>query len=117
MHADKNKEFLSFVPVVNAATNFYRVWGYRRASACIGAFKAFRSPWPLLHALDQHRPALPAADAERGDTALAAGAFEHLEHVQHDTRARGADGMADGDGAAVDIELRAVEAAERMVEA
>ena len=60
------------------------------------------------------RPA--AADAKRRDGAPAAGALEHLERVQHDARAGGADGVADGDGAAVDVELAAVEPPEGAVE-
>src|SRR5438132_5410926 len=67
-------------------------------------------------ALDQHGAALPSADAERRDAAAPAGALEDLQHVQHEARARGADGMADRDRAAVDVELAAVELAERAVE-
>src|SRR4051812_17986127 len=43
------------------------------------------------NAFEQHRATLPAADAERGHAALATGALEHLEHVQHDARAGSAD--------------------------
>src|ERR1700675_453465 len=50
-----------------------------------------------LDALDEHRAALPSADAQRGDAAPAAGALENLEHVQHDARARGADRVPDRD--------------------
>ncbi len=69
------------------------------------------------HALEQHRAALSAANAKRRNAALAAGALEHLEHVQHDTRARGADGMADGDGTAIDVYLLAAGRAERAIKA
>ena len=43
--------------------------------------------------------------------------FEHLQQVQHDARARGADRVAERDRAAVDVELLLVELAERRVEA
>src|ERR1700693_228015 len=69
-----------------------------------------------LNAFDQHGAALPAADAQRGDAAAPAGALEHLEHVQDHARARGSDGMPDGDGAAVDVQLGAVELAEPLLE-
>src|SRR2546430_14594585 len=68
-------------------------------------------------ALHQHRAALSTADAQRRDAAAPAGALEHLQHVQHEARARGADGVADRDRAAVDVELAAIELAERVVEA
>src|ERR1700694_2765529 len=69
-----------------------------------------------LDAFDQHGAALPAADAQRCDAALAAGALEDLEHVQHDARARGADRVPDRDRAAVDVEPGAVEPAESTIE-
>src|SRR6266852_931296 len=67
-------------------------------------------------ALDQHRATLAAADAERGDAAAPAGALEHLQYVQHEARARGADRVTHRDRAAVDVELAAVELAEGAVE-
>src|SRR3977135_2570578 len=69
------------------------------------------------NALHQHRSALPSADAQRGDTTLAAGALEDLEHVQHDARAGCSDRVAERDRAAIDVQLRAVELAEGAVEA
>src|SRR6185437_3542482 len=68
-------------------------------------------------ALDQHRAALPAADAERRHAAPAAGALEHLEHVEQHARAGCADRVPQRDRSAVHVELRAIEAAEGMVEA
>src|SRR5437764_2296523 len=65
------------------------------------------------YVLDQHRAALPAADADRCDAAFAAGAFEHVQQMQHEARARCAHGMAHRDGAAVDVQLRFVEHTER----
>src|SRR5206468_7756316 len=50
-----------------------------------------------LDALDEHCAALSAADADRGDASLAAGALEHVQQMQHDSRAGRADGMADRD--------------------
>src|SRR6202521_70068 len=69
-----------------------------------------------LNAFDQQGAALPPADAQRGDAATPAGALEHLEHVQDHARARGSDGMPDGDGAAVDVQLGSVELAEGLLE-
>src|SRR5512147_320667 len=66
---------------------------------------------------DQHRAALPAADADRRDAALSAGAHERVQQVEHDPRARRADRVTERDRAAVDVELRLVEPAERRVEA
>ena len=68
-------------------------------------------------ALDEHRAAEPAADADRRHAALAAGPLEHVQHVQHDARARRADRVADRDRAAVDVEPVLVERAHRARQA
>ena len=56
------------------------------------------------HADDQ-RVALAAAAAQRGGTDAATAALELEGEVQHDPGARHADGVAEGDGAAVDVDL------------
>src|SRR3546814_13127123 len=62
----------------------------------------FRS---LVHQLHRHGRRFAAADAEAGDTALAAGAFEGGDEVGHDAGAARADRVAHGGGAAVDVDL------------
>src|SRR5947208_3566330 len=59
----------------------------------------------LSVALDAHGNTHAAADAQRGETLPGIAAL-HLEQqrIEH-ARARGADGVADGDGAAVDVDL------------
>src|SRR5262245_38642295 len=61
-------------------------------------------------ALDAHGNTHAAADAQRGQAFLCIAAL-HLEQerIQH-PGARGADGVADGDGAAVDVNLLGVPA-------
>src|SRR5689334_16735855 len=60
--------------------------------------------------LDDHRVALAAARADRG-AAQAAAPPAQLEHERaEDARARGADRMAEGDRAAVDVDLVLVDA-------
>src|SRR6266436_5374136 len=58
-----------------------------------------------LYRLDQHGAALPAADAFGGDAAFGAQPLHRVDEMQHDAVAAAADGMAEADGAAVDIEL------------
>src|SRR3954453_16029014 len=69
------------------------------------------------HHLDQHGTALPAADAFGGDTAPGAEPLHGVDEVQHDSVARGADGMTEADRAAIDVELGAINSAGRFVEA
>ena len=52
------------------------------------------NPWS--HRLDQHRAALPAADAFGGDAAFQAHPLHGVDEVQHDAVAAGADRMAGG---------------------
>lgn len=54
--------------------------------------------------------ALSAANAQRGQAALLACALHLMEEVDGDTATGGAQGVADGDGAAVDVDLRGVPA-------
>src|SRR6516225_5716342 len=72
---------------------------------------------PSLHRLYQHRAAQPAADAFGGDAAPRAEPLHRIDEVQHDAVAAGADGMAKRDGAAIDIELGAIDFAGRSIEA
>src|SRR5437867_11450325 len=66
--------------------------------------------------LDQHRPAEAAADADRGNAALAFSAPERMQQMQHDSRTRRAHRVAERDGAAVSVELFDVELTHRAVE-
>ena len=60
---------------------------------------------PVLDALDAHRDAHAAADAKRGEALLGVAALHFVEQGGQDARARGSDGVADGDGAAVHVHL------------
>src|SRR6185312_15226643 len=70
-----------------------------------------------LHRLDQHRAALPAADAFGGDALLDAQPFHPIDQVQHDPVSARADRMAEADRAAVHVERVALDAAGRALEA
>src|SRR5262249_58594119 len=65
------------------------------------------------HGLEQHGAALAAADAFGGDALAHAEPFHGVDEVQHDAVAARAHGMAKPDGAPVDVELVAVDAAGR----
>src|SRR6185437_3648744 len=67
--------------------------------------------------LHEHRAPLPAADADRRDAAAPAGAREDIEHVHDDPGARRADRVPERDRAAVDVELRRIDRAERTGQA
>src|SRR5437764_643646 len=77
---------------------------------------SMRSIAPPLESFDQHRAAEAAADADRCHAALASGAFQCLQQMQHDARARRTDRVAERDRAAIDVELALVELAQRAVE-
>src|SRR5829696_4424151 len=62
-----------------------------------------------LHALEDDGDALAAADAGRGEAVAAAAPLQFVERRQHEARPRGAERVAERDGAAVDVGLRAVE--------
>src|SRR5579864_9648023 len=71
------------------------------------AFAAYRSTHLPFYA---HSDAHAAADAQRGQALLGV-AFLHLIEERHqDARSRGADRMADGDCAAIDVDLAGVPA-------
>src|SRR3546814_7337390 len=57
-------------------------------------------------ALDAHGAAHAAADAERGERLLRVAALHLVKEGHEDAGARGADRMAERDGAAVDVDLR-----------
>ena len=59
--------------------------------------------------LDAHGHAHAAADAERGEALLGAGTLHLVQQGGEDPRAGRADRVADGDGAAVDVDLGRVE--------
>src|SRR5262249_62404786 len=69
------------------------------------------------HSLDQHGAALAAADAFGGDTLPDAEALHGVDEMQHDAVAARAHGMAQPDGAAVDVELVALDAAGGAIKA
>src|SRR3981081_2407728 len=54
--------------------------------------------------LDDHGDALAAADAHAGEAELDVALLHLVEEGDQDAGAAGADGVADGDGAAVDVE-------------
>src|SRR5947208_209972 len=64
----------------------------------------------LRHVLDDDGDALAAADAGRAEPEAAAAATQLVEEVRGDARARGAQRVAERDGAAVDVGALAVEA-------
>src|SRR5436190_21340825 len=61
---------------------------------------------------DQHGAALAAADALGGDAAFQAEPLHGVDEMQDDAIAAGANRVAGADGAAVDIEPRAVDRSE-----
>src|SRR6516165_3168796 len=71
---------------------------------------------PMLHRLDEHGAALSAADALGGDALLDAEPFHGVDEVEHNAIAARADGMAEPDGAAVHIELVALDAPGSAIE-
>src|SRR6185437_5154877 len=65
------------------------------------------------NALDEHRAALAAADADCRDAAAAATTLQDAEEVEQDACTRGGNRMSQRDRAAVDVEPVRVDAAER----
>src|SRR5438270_11332170 len=61
-------------------------------------------------ALEDDGDALTAADAGRGEAVATAAALEFVKGREHESSARRAERVAEGDCAAVDVRLRAVEA-------
>src|SRR5436190_18641604 len=91
---------------------------FQFASASASPAPADRcAPCLPLDCFHQHRPAQAAADADGGHAALLAGAFQRLQEMQHDARARGAYRMAQGDRPAVDIEFLFIQRTKGTVEA
>src|SRR6202007_1327857 len=72
---------------------------------------------PSSHRLDQHRAALPAADTFGGNAAPCAQPFHRIDQMQHDSVARRADGMAETDRAAIDVEPGLIDLARGTIEA
>src|SRR5215831_10112963 len=68
-------------------------------------------PWGWeVGVLDEQRDALAAADAGRGDAVAQPRALELARERERESHAGRTQGMADGDGAAVDVELDLVDA-------
>src|SRR4051794_39559283 len=66
--------------------------------------------WPGgLDALDDRGDALAAADAEGDQGGVEVAALQLVEGGAEEHRAGGAEGMAEGDGATVDVDLGGVE--------
>src|SRR5688572_30505306 len=63
----------------------------------------------FLKGLDDHRDALPAADARRRHAVFLPPAAQFQQQRQQQPRAAGAERMADGDGAAVDVHFLTIE--------
>src|SRR5579883_2719697 len=66
---------------------------------------------------DQHRAALAAANTFGRYPKFLAEAPHRVDEMQHDAVAAGADGMAEADGAAIDVETRAIDSTSGAVEA
>src|SRR5581483_2413705 len=64
----------------------------------------------VLRITHHHRNALTAADAEGGEAEMGIAALHLVQEGDEDTGAAGADRVAEGDGAAVDVDLLGVEA-------
>src|SRR5918993_5277862 len=74
------------------------------------ALSAYRLlPTALSQSLDQERDAEDAADAERREAAPCAAPLHLVEQRRRDAHPRAADGVAEREGAAVDVEARGVE--------
>src|ERR1700759_4671856 len=70
---------------------------------------ALRGPSAAID-LDDHRVALASARADRGAAEAAAATAQLIDQGAEDARARGADGMAQRDRPAVDVDLVLVDA-------
>ena len=64
----------------------------------------------MLVALDAHGDTHAATDAQRGEALLGIALLHFMEQRHQHARTGGADRMADGDGAAVDVDLRGIPA-------
>ncbi len=71
----------------------------------IGTKRLRELPSGNLQFFDDGGYALAAADAEGGKAAFGAAEFHGVEQGYEDARAAGADGVAEGDGAAVDVDF------------
>src|ERR1700757_69362 len=95
------------VPILLALARSQRP---KRESARRQNFPDF-SHTPPLPRLNQHRAALPAADAFGGDALLDAEPLHRVDEMQHDAIAAGADRVAEPDGAPVEVEPVALDRA------
>src|SRR6056297_614720 len=92
----------SLAPSSSTSPCMWRAFCATRPSA--GSRWLFRTG-TVSDRLDTDGHCLAAADAQRGDAAPAAAFAERVQQRDEDARARGADGMAQGAGAAVDVDL------------
>ena len=65
---------------------------------------------PLIHPFDNRGDALADADAHGGEAVAAAAFFHFVNKRRHDPGAAAAQRVAEGDGAAVDVELIEIDA-------
>src|SRR5690606_38114270 len=76
---------------------------FARMTGLSVAFQPGRALFPS--AFDAHGDAHAAANAQRRETLLRAAPPHFVEQRGEDARARGADGVPDGDSAAIDVHL------------
>src|SRR5690348_7142588 len=99
-----------------SCTGSVALTGLPSALRASGLTRAWEGP-ARSYALDEHRAALAAANADRGDTPASAGAQERLENMHHDANAGCADRMAERDRAAIGVELLGIDRSERAAQA
>src|SRR5947208_12915282 len=93
-----------------SSSTFCRVPQHRQECLCHIAAQTLLSvptAWQdrSRKALDDHRDALSAADACRGEAVLFLAAAQLVEQRDHEARSRRGQRMAEGDRAAVDVEF------------
>src|SRR6476660_9439355 len=82
----------------------------RRRNESAGRLRQPARPEAALTALDAHGDAHAPADAKRGETFLGVAPLHLVQQRDENARAGCADRVADGDGAAIDVDLLGVPA-------
>src|SRR5919197_1306152 len=75
---------------------------------------SMRSIAPPLERFDQHRAAEAAADADRSHAAFLTRALQCLQQMEHDACSGCTHGVAERDGAAIDVQPALIQRAERL---
>lgn len=75
----------------------------------IGVYPCIRGSYSSLNALDDHRNALPTADARSRQTIAFATAVQLVQHRQNETRTSRAQRVPERDRATVDVRSAAIE--------